>query len=85
MRMVYHCGQIERVLHLLERKLFVITCHDFSLVLKHRGFIMFLRHETDILHIMLYSCQNQFVISITSKVIFLIDIFVLGLYIWEEW
>lgn len=39
-------------------KLFVITCHDFSVVLEHRGFIVFLRHETDTLRIMLYSCQN---------------------------
>lgn len=28
---------------------------------------MFLRCETDTLRIMLYSCQNQFVISITSS------------------
>jgi hypothetical protein len=28
------------VVHLLERKLCVITCHDFSVVLEHRGFII---------------------------------------------
>jgi len=48
---------------------------------------MFLRRKTDTLRIMLYSCQNQFVISITSKVIWLSFWYICfgTVCIWEEW